>query len=88
MPESPLVGERVTYKLGRHTVNATVVLLMNEAGQVGVVADGDQTGSVHYIRVAPGLTVQAPDIDSLHAAALYENQLRTACIAEAARRRT
>ncbi|MGW1071538.1 hypothetical protein [Streptomyces sp. NPDC002537] len=85
LPESPRVGERVTYKVGRHTVNATVVLLMNEAGQVGVVADGDRTGSVHYVRVAPGLlTVQAPDIDSLHAAALYENQLRTDFIAEAA----
>ncbi|MFF7022996.1 hypothetical protein ACFY97_18585 [Streptomyces klenkii] len=75
-PESPRVGERVTYKIGRHTVNATVTLLMDGAGQVGVVADGDRTGSVHYVRVAPGLTVQAPDIDSLHAAALYENQLR------------
>lgn len=82
-PESPRVGERVTYKIGRHTVNATVILLMNEAGQVGVVADGDQTGSVHYVHVAPGvLTVQAPDIDSLHAAALYENQLRTDFIAQ------
>ncbi|WP_424891816.1 hypothetical protein [Streptomyces sp. XH2] len=76
-PESPRVGERVTYKVGRRTVNATVVWPMNEAGQgqVGVVADGDPTGSVRPI--APVLlTVQAPDVDSLHAAALYENQLR------------
>ncbi|MBB4893368.1 hypothetical protein FHS39_002399 [Streptomyces olivoverticillatus] len=50
------------------------------------MADGDRTGSIHYVRVAPGLlTVQALDIDSLHAAALYENQLRTHFIAEDAR---
>lgn len=88
-PESPRVGERVTYKVGRRTVSATVVWPMNEAGQgqVGVVVDGDQTGSVHYVHVTPGLTVQAPDTDSLHAAALYEDQLRTGLASEAARRR-
>ncbi|GGP55775.1 hypothetical protein [Streptomyces abikoensis] len=87
-PESPRVGERVTYKLGRRiTVTATVVWPLNEAGQVGVVDDGDRTGSIRYVNVAPGLTVHAPDIDSLHAETLYENQLRTAFIAEAARHR-
>lgn len=75
-PESPRVGERVTYKVGRHTVNATVIELMTEVGQVGVVMDGDETGNVHAVHVDPGLTVHTPDLDSLHAAALYEHQLR------------
>lgn len=76
-PESPRVGERVTYKVGRRTVNATVTRLANEAGEVGVVADGDQTGSVRH--VAPALlTVQAPDLDALHADAQREDELRTA----------
>lgn len=77
-PESPRVGERVTYKVGRRTVSATVTRRTNEneAGKVDVVNDGDQTGRVRYV-VPALLTVQAPDIDKLHEAALYEDQLRT-----------
>jgi hypothetical protein len=74
--ECPRVGERVTYKVGRRTMNATVTRGPNEAGQVAVVDDGDQTGTVR--RVAPALlTVHAPDIDQLHADALYLDQLLT-----------
>ncbi|MFI6465693.1 hypothetical protein [Streptomyces sp. NPDC050538] len=74
--DGPREGERVTYSVGKHTVNATVTRLANDAGQVGVVDDGDQTGSVR--RVASGLlTVQAPDLDRLHGAALEMDRLRS-----------
>lgn len=76
--ESPRVGERVTYKVGRRKVNATVTRRANEneEGQVGIVNDGDQTGSVRY--VAPMLlTVHGPDLDKLHGDAIHEDQLRT-----------
>ncbi|MFJ2249420.1 hypothetical protein [Streptomyces sp. NPDC087862] len=73
--ESPRVGERVTYAVGRRTVNATVTRRTNDAGQVGVVDDGDQTGTVRFVSPAL-LTVQAPNLDELHSEALYENRLR------------
>ncbi|MFJ8855262.1 hypothetical protein [Streptomyces sp. NPDC102437] len=81
--ESPRVGERVTYAVGRRTVNATVTRRTNDAGQVGVVDDGDQTGTVRYVSPAL-LTVQAPELDELHSAALYENRLRNELLAAAA----
>jgi hypothetical protein len=74
--DRPRVGERVTYKVGRRTVKATVTRGTNETGQVGVVDDGDQTGSVRYVS-AVLLTVEAPDIDRLHGDALEEDRLRT-----------
>jgi hypothetical protein len=73
--ERPRIGERVTYKVGRHAVSATVTRSADETKKVGVVVDGDQTGTVRY--VAPGhLVVQAPDMEKLHGRALEEDRLR------------
>jgi hypothetical protein len=72
--DGPRVGERVTYAVGRHTVNATVTRLQNDAGQVGVVVDGDQTGAVRPVAAAL-LDVHAPDLDELHGDALAIDRL-------------
>lgn len=68
------VGERVSFTIRRRTIRATTSRV-DDAGRIGIVVDGDQTGQVRYIS-PEHLTVLVPDLNRLHAEAAEEDRLR------------